>query len=552
MIGVAIPAKERPIVAEFFELFKTPWEFYRSGERYDVVLCTSDNICTEAAGLVLMLSGEPTSFETEQKVCVKSRPGGFVVSSEGDRLPIYGNLARCRGRENPLLKEEGPQEPVAFVSGSRATTIIGVGYNLFEEVRFLLTVGQPAVNAGIPTLDNHIAWLRGWISLAGIPLVEIPPVPTGYGFIACLTHDIDHPVLRNHWCDHTMFGLLYRSTVGTLLNLCRSRKPLRSLWRNLEAACLLPLVRFGLAKDFWAEFDRYTQIETGHASTFFVIPRKDYPGRTANGLCSPIRACRYDIEQLLPQLKRIASAGSEVGLHGLDAWLDFDAACAEGERVSRTIGASGLGVRMHWLHFDERSPAILDRAGFNYDTTVGYNETVGYRAGTLQAYLPLGVDNLLELPLHVMDTALFYPVCLNLKEQDAGRGVRNLIDDVERLGGALTINWHDRSIAPERLWDDFYLELLDELKRRGAWLPTASQAVAWFRKRRTATVESMRVGESAIRIRGRIETTDKLPGLTIRINKPRGRTDAAPTATSSAAEFVNMPFHGTTELDVVI
>src|SRR5260221_1095763 len=104
-----------------------------------------------------MLSGEPTSFETEQKVCVKSRPGGFVVSSEGDRLPIYGNLATFPGRSNPLLKEEGTQEPVAFVSRSRATTLIRVGYNLFEHVSFLLTVGQPAVDAGIPTLDNHIA-----------------------------------------------------------------------------------------------------------------------------------------------------------------------------------------------------------------------------------------------------------------------------------------------------------------------------------------------------------------------------------------------------------
>src|SRR5258708_31438429 len=121
MIGVAIPAKERPIVAEFFELFKTPWEFYRSGERYDVVLCTSDNICTEAAGLVLMLSGEPTSFETEQKVCVKSRPGGFVVSSEGDRLPIYGNLATFPCRSNPLLKKEWMQAPLAFVSRRHAT-----------------------------------------------------------------------------------------------------------------------------------------------------------------------------------------------------------------------------------------------------------------------------------------------------------------------------------------------------------------------------------------------------------------------------------------------
>jgi hypothetical protein len=31
-----------------------------------------------------------------------------------------------------------------------------------------------------------------------------------------------------------------------------------------------------------------------------------------------------------------------------------------------------------------------------------------------------------------------------------------------------------RSINPEKLWDDFYLEFLDELKSRGAWLPTAA------------------------------------------------------------------------------
>ncbi len=163
MIGVAIPAKERPIVAEFFELFKTPWEFYRSGERYDVVLCTSDNICTEAAGLVLMLSGEPTSFETEQKVCVKSRPGGFVVSSEGDRLPDLwqpGNVSRSlessfeRGRDaragclcEPEQSDNDHPGRLQFVRGKCA---------------FLLTVGQPAVNAGIPTLDNHIA-LVAWL-----------------------------------------------------------------------------------------------------------------------------------------------------------------------------------------------------------------------------------------------------------------------------------------------------------------------------------------------------------------------------------------------------
>jgi hypothetical protein len=552
MIGVAVSPTERLVVTEFFELFKTPWEFYRSSGRYDVVLTTADILCSEATGLVLILNGKTTSFEIEQKIKVTSRAGGFVMSGEGERLPIYGTLATFRGCPDPLLKEEHNQEPVAFVSHRGAATILRVGYNLFEEVRYLLTVGQPASNAGIPTLDNHIAWLRSWISLAGIPLVEIPPIPAGYSFIACLTHDIDHPLLRNHWGDHTMFGFLYRSTIGALLNFCQGRKPFRNLWRNLEAACLLPLVRFGLAKDFWAEFDRYTQIEAGHASTFFVIPQKNYPGRTSNGFCSSVRACRYHIEQLLPQLRRIALAGSEVGLHGLDAWLDFDAACGERERISRTIGSSTLGVRMHWLHFDENSPSLLDRAGFSYDTTVGYNETVGYRVGTLQAYRPLGVDNLLELPLHVMDTALFYPVCLDLTEEDAERIVRKLIDDAQKIGGALTIDWHDRSIAPERLWDNFYLQLLEDLKARGAWLPTAAQAVSWFRKRRAAKVESIRAGENVIRIRCRIETAAELPGLTIRINKPRLSTDFIPMGTSREVESISIPLHGTMELDVAI
>ena len=45
----------------------------------------------------------------------------------------------------------------------------------------------------------------------------------------------------------------------------------------------------------------------------------------------------------------------------------------------------------------------------------------------------------MELPLHVMDTALFYPGYLNLSEADAEKMVWLLLDDVARFGGALTI-----------------------------------------------------------------------------------------------------------------
>jgi hypothetical protein len=281
-----------------------------------------------------------------------------------------------------------------------------------------------------------------------------------------------------------------------------------------------------------------------------VIPRNNYAGRTPGGQAPSLRRCRYEVDQLGPQLKRIVLAGGEIGVHGLDAWLDADEGRKERERISQAVGMSVLGVRMHWLFFDSNSPAVLERAGFDYDTTVGYRETVGYRAGTAQAYHPPGATKLLELPLHVMDTALFYPGYLPLREEEAERLVWRLIDDAERNGGALTINWHDRSIAPERLWEDFYLKMLGELKGRGAWLPTAGKAVAWFRSRRSAVIESARTAGGALRVQGRIETADQVPGLKIRIHKPRARSLSEPRESRKTAQFVDVPFAGTTELDL--
>jgi hypothetical protein len=552
MIGVAADASERDVVREFFELFKTQWEFYRGDQRYEVVLTTSENTFSSKPRLLLIFGGEVLPSDRRQRIEARTRSGGFLVSDEGKRLPIYGALATFPDSPHSLLKEEVTEEPAAIVSQRDGTTTLRVGYNPFTEARFLLTVGQPAANAEIPTLEDHIGWLRDWITRAGIPLVEIPPVPAGYNFIGCLTHDIDHPALRNHRCDHTMFGFLYRSTIGTLFNVCRGRKPIKSLWRNWQAAGQLPLVHLGLANDFWAEFDRYPEIERDCGATFFVIPRKDYAGRTMKGLAPAKRACQYSLDELLPKLRQITLAGREVGLHGLDAWLSVDEGRKEHARVSESTGTTDLGVRMHWLFFNGDSPVMLDRAGFNYDTTVGYRETIGYRAGTTQAYRPLGAAKLLELPLHVMDTALFYPAYLDLSEAEAERRVHGLLDDFGRIGGALTINWHDRSIAPERLWGDFYVRLLGELKNRGAWLPNAALAVAWFRKRRSAVIEWNWSGNGTVRVRGRLDAADTLPSLKIRVFKPRGRSLSEPVRTRRQPEFVEQRFDKTTDLSFAI
>ena len=519
MIGVVASIEQQDTVREFFELFKTPWEFCRPDREYEVLLDSDGTAVHRPAQLTLVYGSQPNAFD-HQHARLAGRPRrNRVLSRDGARIPVYGSVATLPsdgGAPGLVLEDTG--EPVASVVRNEGRTVVRVGYDLFQEVRFLLAAGQPPPYAAIPTLERHIALLRHWIVGNGVRLVEIPPVPEGHRFTVCLTHDLDHPSLRFHRLDHTTFGFLYRAVIGSLLKVCRGRLPLTALKRNVAAALRVPFVHLGWAEDFWYRFDRYLELEKGLGSTFFVLPAKGNPGRTVDGPAPRIRASSYGVSDIAERIRSLVTAGSEVGLHGIDAWLDSDRGIEEREAVSRVTGTSTAGVRMHWLFLDEQAPGRLERAGFAYDSTFGYNETVGFRAGTLQPFKPFTAVQLLELPLHIMDTALFYPTHLDLTPEAAQLVVQPLIDAADEHGGALTVNWHDRSIAPERLWGDFYLDLVDELKRRGPWFPTAAQAVSWFRRRRSARFDSVRQEAGAVHVRVSAIPSGDLPGLTVRVH----------------------------------
>ena len=99
-------------------------------------------------------------------------------------------------------------------------------------------------------------------------------------------------------------------------------------------------------------------------------------------------------------------------------------------------------------------------------------------------FRPLGAQTLLELPLHIQDGALFYPQRLDLSEREAESRCDALIGNARKLGGVLTLLWHDRSHAPERFWGDFYAGLVLRLRSLGGWFGTGSQVATWFRNRR--------------------------------------------------------------------
>jgi hypothetical protein len=500
MIGVLAPGSDHRVISEFFELFKTPWEYLQSDRTYDVLLCVGNVHCdTTTAKLVLHYADCRLGIDAEEGIDVGVHNATELISERGHSLVIYGDHLSFRDSGTAAGDRVRTVEQNSYRCIRNGVIIERIGFDLFAQIAYLLTLGQPEEFAQFPTLDLHISLLRTLIVKSGIELLEIPPVPEGFGCIACLTHDIDHPGIKFHKWDATAFGFLYRATIGSLANFLRRRVSLHELVKNWLAAIKLPFVYIGWAEDFWTGFEgRYLKAEEGIRSTYFVVPFGNHPGIDIKGAAPRRRGTGYGAKDIKESLLRIKANGCEVALHGIDAWHDSESGRREFGEIREFAGDGELGVRMHWLFYGENSPRALENAGATYDSTIGYRATVGFRSGTAQAYRPLGAAQLLELPLHIMDTALFYPAYLDLSQREAEALVRNVIAATAEVEGCLTVNWHDRSLAAERNWDSCYRALLEELKMHNPWFATAGEAAAWFRLRRSVVFKADRSDSDSV------------------------------------------------------
>jgi hypothetical protein len=541
LIGVISKPGQAGVVEEFFELFKTPWEIYRPGQAYDVVVATANEIPEIEAKLFLIYSAGPVSIDSRIGAVALQRHEGATLNHGGTAFPIYRELLIFSDSLNAAPCVTGTSGTAGVTINASGSRVVRLGYDLFEEVRFLLSKGQPFEHAQIPTLDIHIGMLRDWILNAGIPLLEIPPSPAGYSFSVCLTHDIDFIGIRNHKFDHSMWGFVYRGTVGTLGRFFQGKISALQLLKSWSAVASLPFVYAGWMKDFWEPFEWYLEVEKGLPATYFLIPFKRRSGDKVPGPRGSLRATAYDVGDLSHWATILLRRGCELGVHGIDAWHNVARGREELARIRAVTGDAKTGTRMHWLLCDENTPAVLERAGYAYDSTFGYNETIGYRAGTSQVFRPLNAQTLLELPMHIQDGALFYPQRLGLSEEMAETRCQDLVGNARELGGVLTLLWHDRSHAPERFWGSFYVALVSKLKSLDAWFGTATQVVTWFGNRRKVRFEAVEAANGTPGISLRYNGEEISPPLKIRVHNPGQGT----TGSSHAApDFVDTSWAG--------
>ena len=545
MIGVISRPEQSAVVEEFFQLFKTPWEFFQDRRSYDVVISSIGESPAVTPKLLLIFGSEARRDDSRWNINAQSKRAGAIVRHRDARVPIYGSVLMFDRSSAGTLCLETDHGAAGIKIDSGTGTILRVGYDLFQEIQWLLSSGQPVGNAHIPTIELHLTTLREWMLEAGITFVEIPPVPAEKQFIVSLTHDIDFIGIRDHKFDHTMWGFLFRSTIGALRDFARGRMSLVRLVKIWRAAASLPLVFLGWMKDFWVPFDWYLQVEKNLPATYFIIPFKNRAGANVSGTHAERRATKYDVTDLSEWTKRLQDEGCELGLHGIDAWHSVEQGRIESERISSLTKEGAIGIRMHWLLRDENTYRVLDETGFTYDSTDGYNETIGYRSGTTQVFRPLGTRRLLELPMHIQDGSLFYSNRLDLSEPEAWERCGRMIDDAGNFGGVLTVLWHDRSHGPERFWGDFYARLVGKLRAMNVWFGSAGQVVDWFRKRREVAFERDKTVHEEERIKICSPDEGISPALTLRVHYPAG---VGPGAAGERSGSVDISWNGHSEI----
>ena len=307
--------------------------------------------------------------------------------------------------------------------------------------------------------------------------------PGGARFAVCLTHDVDNVAAYS-------LKMLFRRMRNQLPAALRTRED-RAV-RGLKASLARSVTScLWTRPDPLACYERWLDIESavGARSTFLFLPDNYEKRHYSDGGYRYEDRIAFDGNPCTvgEMMREIHRRGWEVGLHA--SWTSYDSVARmkrQKEQVEKAIDAEVVSVRHHNLHFDIReTPRVHHEAGLLVDSSIGFNDDVGFRYNTCHPWLLRDLEQgrdlgVVELPLIVQEKCLVK----NAAGGDAGLAVEkalSLADRVRDSGGVLTLLWHPGTIRSP-LYVSVYERLLTSLKERGAWFGTMAEVADYWRR----------------------------------------------------------------------
>lgn len=287
-----------------------------------------------------------------------------------------------------------------------------------------------------PLLDEYVELLRAAVEHVWPGLARAAPRVS-----LALSHDVDWPLCGGR-------GLAgARTAAGDVVVRRDLQLALRRLlglgpWARRGKRTLDPCNNFELMMD--------TAEAAGVRSAFYFMAEGSHP---LDG------QYRLDDPWIVDLIASIAGRGHEVGLHpSYRTSEDPSLLPQELERLRRACDAAGVspsrwGGRQHFLRW--RAPSSWRAwadCGLDYDASVGWSDTVGFRSGTSREHPVFDLKagralDLRERPLIVMEGALLQG---GLAARDVPDRVAEMQAAVSRVGGEMSLLWHNSRLLEGR------------------------------------------------------------------------------------------------------
>ncbi len=440
----------------------------------------------------LGVSFEP-AFEARSNICVVTNDGkelhlsdGLFAHAEEDwlssktlpmtPLPIW-KTAGCgldlpdHVGDLPVIYGDNPNQPDFLKLEDES---IRLGLDIFGSIFFMLTRYEEAV---LPDRDDHdrfpheaaLAFREGFLERAIVnEYLEVlwtclhhlwPGLkrrPRAYRVAP--SHDVDRPL--------SIAGASPLHAMRTLAGDLVKRHDPDLARRRAHAISKAPFGVYDIDPANSFDFIMGLSERHGLQSAFYFIT--GHTGGAIDGCYS------IDSDWIRSLMRDIHARGHEIGLHpSYNTYKDENETCLELQRLKRAAQEEGIqqdrwGGRQHYLRWRPGTTwRNWERAGLDYDSTLGFPGHVGFRAGTCYEYPVFDLQTrrslaLIERPLIAMDVTLLSNLYMGLDDEAVIRRCADLARTCKAFGGIFTLLWHNDNLA-SRKQKTLYQTILDEV-----------------------------------------------------------------------------------------
>lgn len=349
-------------------------------------------------------------------------------------------------------------------------------YDIHDRVIFYKSYQYINNIADIPLVNIYIKFIKAIFEkifdVKGVPLW-----PCGKVCAIGLSHDVDNP---------DKYAILKTPVYLSRLNL------LNNIRFNLDKLPILGgRVLDKNPSDFWL-FSEIMDLEEklGFRSTFFFAST-NIADRYASNLDVPYAIDRTKFKKLFQE---IANRGFEIGLHAsYNAFLDSNRLQGEKDKLEKHSTLKILGLRHHFWHIGRNIETALEHhecCEFEYDTSIAFNDELGFRRGIAFPYYPWSDSEskpikVIQLPVFCMDGNLFYKP---ITKDYAFERLSTHIQIIKKYEGLGVIDWHVRTSYPKNRvywdWGETYVRILNYLGDNSEiWVTSLENIASWIKMR---------------------------------------------------------------------